>query len=125
MEKKENKKPTVKKEEKVKKEVKTVDEKEYDLFDILTDENNSDPINLFDENGKEVSFEQVAIVPLNNEIYAVLKPITDMPEIKDDEAIVFKLDKDAEGEIILVIEEDDKVGEKVFEEYYKLLDEQE
>ena len=38
---------------------------------------------------------------------------------------VFKITKDEKGESRLVIEDNDEIGEKVFNEYYKLLDEEE
>ncbi|MEG1500106.1 MAG: hypothetical protein RR400_03470 [Clostridia bacterium] len=102
-----------------------VEEKEIDLAEILLDENNADPIELYDENEVKVSFEQVAVVPLDNETYVILKPIEEMEGVADDEAVVFKLSKSEEGSTILVVENDDSIGEKVFEEYYKLLDEDE
>lgn len=100
-------------------------EEKLDLLDVLFDENNFDPIVLADDKGGSYNFEQVAIIPLDNETYAILKPIDKMDDVEDDEAFVFKLIKNEEGEARLVIEDDDEIGEKVFEEYYKLLDEEE
>ena len=48
-----------------------------------------------------------------------------MEGVEDDEAFVFKITKDEKGESRLVIEDNDEIGEKVFNEYYKLLDEEE
>lgn len=93
-----------------------------DLFDILFDENNEDPITLFDEDDKEISFDQVAIIPLEKQFYAILKPITEMEHVGEDEAIVFLIEEDEEGECILSIEQDEKVATAVFDEYYKLLE---
>ena len=47
-----------------------------------------------------------------------------MDDVADDEAFVFKIIKDENEESKLVIEEDEQIGEKVFDEYYKLLDEE-
>ena len=96
-----------------------------DLYDILMDEDNNEPIVLFDEDGNKVEFEQVAIVPYQEKIYAILKPIDEMEGVSDDEAIPFRLEKNERGETVVVIEESDEIGEKVFEIYYKLLDEEE
>ena len=71
-------------------EEKKQEEKEaVDIVDILLDEDNEDPITLYDENDKAVKFDQVAVIPLNNNLYAILKPIDEMEGVADDEAIVF------------------------------------
>ena len=49
-------------------------QEDLDLLDILLDENNDEPISLFDEDDREVKFEQVAVIPDNDKIYAILKP---------------------------------------------------
>lgn len=95
------------------------------ILDILLDEDNEDPITLYDENDKAVKFDQVAIIPLNDRLYAILKPIDEMEGVADDEAIVFAVSEDKDGETTLEIETDEPTAIKVFDEYYKLLDEQE
>lgn len=95
------------------------------ILDILLDEDNEDPITLYDENDKAVKFDQVAIIPLNDRLYAILKPIDEMEGVADDEAIVFAVSEDKEGETTLEIETDEPTAIRVFDEYYKLLDEQE
>ena len=57
---------------------------EVDLLDILLDEDNEDPIKLFDENGKEYKFDQVALIPLDEKLYAILKPIDKIKGVADD-----------------------------------------
>lgn len=98
---------------------------ELDVLDILLDENNDEPISLFDEDDKEIKFEQVAVIPHNEKIYAILKPIDELEGVADDEAIVFLVDEDEEGNSILVIEKDEEVATLVFDKYYQLLDEAE
>ncbi len=98
---------------------------ELDILDILLDENNDEPISLFDEDDKEIKFEQVAVIPHNEKIYAILKPIDELEGVADDEAIVFLVDEDEEGNSILVIEKDEEVATLVFDKYYQLLDEAE
>lgn len=101
-----------------------IQENKEDLFDILTDEDNADTIVLFDENNKQVEFEQIAVIPFDNNLFAILKPITEMEGVGADEAIVFRLEKDEKNESsVLVAEENEKTAEAVFEEYYKLFDE--
>ncbi len=97
---------------------------ELSILDILLDEDNEDPITLYDENDKAIRFDQVAIIPLEEKLYAILKPIDEMENVADDEAIVFVVNEDENGESILEIETDEPTAIKVFDEYYKLLDKQ-
>lgn len=97
---------------------------ELSILDILLDEDNEDPITLYDENDKAIRFDQVAIIPLDEKLYAILKPIDEMENVADDEAIVFVVNEDGNGESILEIETDEPTAIKVFDEYYKLLDKQ-
>ncbi len=91
----------------------------------LLDPENSDPIVLFDENEKPVSFEQIALIPFKEKLYAILKPIEKMDGVADDEAIVFAFEEDdASEDQLLVVEEDNNIIDEVFAIYNKLLDEQ-
>lgn len=98
---------------------------EIDILDILLDEDNEDPITLYDEKGKAYKFDQVAIIPMEEKLYAILKPIDEVPGVADDEAIVFAVNEKENGETSLVVETDEPTAIRVFDEYYKLLDEQE
>ena len=99
-------------------------EQELDILDVLLDEDNEDPITLYDENSKPIKFDQVAIIPLDEKLFAILKPIDEIPGVADDEAIVFAINENDNGETTLVIETDEPLAMRVFDEYYKLLDEQ-
>ncbi len=103
----------------------TEKQEELDILDILLDENNDEPISLFDEDDKEIQFEQVAIIPENDNIYAILKPIDDIDGVNDDEAIVFLVDYDENGNPYLVVEKDEPTAIKIFDKYYQLLDDAE
>lgn len=89
-------------------------------IDMLLDENNTDNIKLFNEENEEVEFEQIALVPIDERIYAILKPAAAMEGVADDEALVFGIEE-IDDEDCLVIVEDDTIVDKVFEEYYKML----
>lgn len=95
------------------------------VLDVLLDEDNDQPITLYDENDKAVKFDQVAIIPMDEQLYAILKPIDEMEGVADDEAIVFLVEEDEDGDAELVVETDEAKAIKVFDEYYKLLDEAE
>ncbi len=101
------------------------DQEAVNILDVLLDENNDKPITLYDENDKAVKFDQVAIIPMEEQLYAILKPIDEMEGVADDEAIVFLVEEDEDGDAELVVETDEAKAMKVFDEYYKLLDEAE
>ncbi len=94
-----------------------------DLIDILLDENNTDPIVVIDEKGRQIAFEQIAIIPRGETIYCVLKPIDKVNGVADDEGIVFKVDKNEAGESILRVETDEQIAIEIFDQYYDLIDE--
>ena len=102
-------------------------QEKLDLLDVLLDQDNKEPIVLMDENGKELTFEQVAVIPhevkKENRLYCVLKPLDKIEGIGDDEAIVFLVDTDEEGNSIIRVEEDEEVAIAVFDTYYDLLEE--
>ena len=89
-------------------------------IDMLLDENNTDNIKLYNEENEEVEFEQIALVPIDERIYAILKPAATMEGVADDEALVFGIEE-IDDKDCLVIVEDDTIVDKVFEEYYKML----
>ena len=94
--------------------------KELSEIEKILDEENSDPVVLFDENKKENKFDQVAVIPLDEKIYVILKPLTKIAGISDDEALVFVIEE-IDDEDCLVIVDDMKIVDKVFLEYYELL----
>ena len=110
-----------------KKTTKKEPEQRVDLLDVLLDKDNKDPIVLMDEKGRQISFEQVAIIPYEIKgekvLYVVLKPIDKIEGIADDEAVVFLVDQDKAGNTILRVEEDEEVAIAVFDKYYDLLEE--
>ena len=93
-------------------------------IEALLDAEDDAPIILFDEKDNEVEFDQVALIPYKNKAYAILKPTKPMEGVADDEAIVFALMEDENGEDLLSVETDEVVVKAVFDEYYKLLDEE-
>lgn len=111
------KKTTTKKEEEIVK---------VDLLDVLLDENNTAPIYMHDETGRQLKFEQVAVIPYKEQdLYCILKPLTKLEGIADDEAIVFKIDEDENGEAILRVETNEEIAITVFDQYYDLVEETE
>ena len=100
-------------------------EKEVNPIDALFDVNNSANIVLYNENDEAVEFEQIALIPLDAQVYAILKPTAKVEGVADDEAFVFEIVEDEETGDSLRLVEDDKIIDAVFADYNKLLDEDE
>ncbi len=95
--------------------------KELDPIEQLLDENNTDNIVMYNEDGNPQEFEQIAIVPVKDNIYAVLHPVAE--DVDEDEVWVFAI-TEINGDGYLVFEEDEKVVQEVFDNLKKLLDEE-
>lgn len=95
-------------------------EKEKSVIDRIFDENDNDPVVLY-SNDMAIEFDQVAIIPLDGEIYVMLAPITKIEGINNDEAFVFSIEENNEEESLSLIT-DSEILDKVFDEYYKLLE---
>ena len=97
---------------------------ERDVLEMLLDEECDEPIKMYDAEGECIEFEQVAIIPIEDDIYAIMHPLD--PEclgMSYSDALVFKVEYDENGSSYLVVETDDDIAEQVFEAYYQLLDE--
>ena len=88
--------------------------------ELLLDENNNENIKLYDEKNECVEFEQIATIPMNERIFVILKPVTAMENVAEDEAIVFEIQEIDEEDCLVVVTED-KIIDKVFDEYYEML----
>ena len=91
-------------------------------IDQIFDPNNCEPIVMYNENNQEVAFEQIAVVPLDGELYVILKPVEAMEGIGEDEALVFAIVVE-DGEEMLVVEDRTEVIDEVFRQYYEMLEE--
>ncbi len=88
---------------------------------MLLDENCNDPITMTGKDGKTVTFEQVAIIPYENELYALLKPISGMEGVPDDEAVLFLFAETEEGEHYLQLVKEQSIKDGVFNIYLDLV----
>ena len=82
-----------------------------------------DIITLITDEGKELDFIEIAGIAYRGNFYAVLQPVELLEGMSEDEALVFKVSKDEQGNDNFEIELDDAVIDAVFDEYNKLLDE--
>ena len=74
-------------------------------------------INLIDENGVESQFEIILTLEAEGKEYAILMPV------EEEEALVFRIDQDEQGEILVPLE-DDKEYEIVVDVYNTLMEEE-
>ena len=91
---------------------------EMSVVDMLLDPDNESPITLENDKGQLIKLDQIAIIPLKDQLYAILKPITKVEGVGEDEALVFRVDVE---EDTIEIVNDFKLIDKVFDRYYDLL----
>ena len=84
---------------------------------------NDDIIVLNSADGEEVEFVEIAGIAHAGNFYAILQPVELLEGMDDDEALVFRVTKDSDGNDNFEIELDDEVLDAVFSEYNRLLDE--
>lgn len=97
--------------------------KKYERYiDRFFDEDNFENVTLTDNNNKDIEFEQVAVVDFEEKYYAILRPVTKLEGVNDDEALVFEIDEDKD---CLVYCEDTDIAEAVFDVFYESLEDEE
>ena len=94
-------------------------------IDALYDEDNNDAIILFNEKGEEIAFEQIAIIPQGDKVYAILKPARAISGVGEDEGLVFTIEKNERGEEYLSLVTEEKTIDEVFDVYDGLVAEAE
>ena len=86
-------------------------------------ENDDDDIvTLLSAEGEEIDFVEIAGIAYKGSFYAILQPVELLDGMDDDEALVFKVSRNEDGEDKFEIELDDEVIDAVFAEYNRLLD---
>ena len=97
-------------------------EEEKSVFDKILDPEDNTNIILDGDNDEEVEFEQYAVIPYNDKVYAILRPVKKMKDLDEDTGLVFELEESEEGEEILNIVEDNQIIDAVFDIYENLED---
>ena len=90
-----------------------------ELLDKIFDEENNESLVLVSEDGEEVAFEQIALVPNNGSLYIILKPVQPMEGVSEDEGLVFLINEDMKRFEIVV---DEEIIDRVFDVYDALLE---
>lgn len=94
-------------------------------IDALFAPENDELIILFNEKGEEIPFEQIALIPLENQVYAILKPARAISGVGEDEGLVFTIEKNERGEEYLSLVTEEKTIDEVFDVYDGLVAEAE
>ena len=94
-------------------------------IDKLYDEENNDLIYLFNEKGEEIAFEQIALIPIKQDTFAILKPVVPLEGLNEDEGLVFEIKVNEDGLEYLMLVVDEKTIDDVFEIYFRLVEENE
>ena len=85
---------------------------EKTAVEIILDENNEENVTLsYGENEEEVEFEQVAVVELDDDVFAILHPLDAIDDIEEEEVLVFKINK--ENKTIELLEDPDIIDEVI------------
>ena len=79
-------------------------------------------VTLMSANGEEIDFLEIAGIALNGNFYAILQPVNLLEGMAEDEALVFKVERDENGDDKFTIVLDDEIIDAVFTEYGKLYD---
>lgn len=91
-------------------------------IDCLYDEDNNDIIFLLNEKGEQIGFEQIALIPLKEKTYVILKPVEKMEGVGEDEGLMFSIeDSKDDGQEYLVLVADEKIIDDVFDIYEDLI----
>jgi len=96
----------------------------YDnIIDTILDENCLDPIFLEDEKGNKYEYEQEALIPYDDKLYAILVDMEMIKQEKFDEAGEVFLIDEKKGTLTLV--DDVNIIGEVFNVYDQLMEEKE
>ena len=96
----------------------------YDnIIDAILDENCLDPIFLEDEKGNKYEYEQEALIPYDDKLYAILVDMEMIRQEKFDEAGEVFLINEKKGTLTLV--DDVNIISEVFSVYDQLMEEKE
>ena len=100
-------------------------EKEYkNPLEMILDPDCEEDIVLYDEDDKETVFGQVAVIPMNDKVYAILSPVTPVEGVAEDEGMVFVIEE-VDDEDVLSLVTDEKTVNEVFDLYFELCEEDE
>lgn len=86
---------------------------------------NDDIVTLLSATGEKIDFIEIAGIVHKGDFYAILQPVELIEGMADDEALVFKVTRNENGEDKFEIALDDEIIDAVFAKYNCLLDQAE
>lgn len=86
---------------------------------------NDDVVTLKSKNGEDIDFVEIAGIAYKGNFYAILQPVELLDGMDDNEALVFKVTRNQDGEDNFEVELNDEIIDAVFVEYNRLVDEAE
>lgn len=96
------------------------------MADFFEDQNNmeedDDIIILYNEERDcDEEFYHLATLDVDDKWFVVLKPVEKLPDIEDDEVLIYEVLDGDEGDVFVAIEDEDLL-QKVFEEFNKMVE---
>ena len=79
-------------------------------------------VTLVGPNGENIDFIEIITVAHKGNLYAILQPVELFEGMEENEAIVFRMDTDEEGNDQFHVVLDDVIIDAVFAEYNRILD---
>lgn len=92
-----------------------------ELLDKICDEENNEAIVLTNENGEQIAFEQIALIPQNEALYIIMKPVIPMEGLGEDEGLVFLINETMKSFELVT---DEEIIDSVFAVYDRLVEEE-
>jgi len=92
-----------------------------EVLDKICDEENNEAIVLTNENGEQIAFEQIALIPQNEELYIIMKPVIPMEGLGEDEGLVFLINETMKSFELVT---DEEIIDSVFAVYDRLVEEE-
>ena len=101
-----------------------MEEKDLQLPGEITEDElaTDDIITLLSATGEEIDFVEIAGIAHKGKFYAILQPVELLEGMEEDEALVFEVSRDENGNDKFEICLDDEIIDAVFAEYNRLLD---
>lgn len=90
----------------------------------MPNEEYDDIITLTSENNEDIDFVNIAQIVYQSKMYAILQPVELLDGMDEDEAFVFEVETDEEGQNSYTIVTDDEIVDEVFSRYNQLLEEE-
>lgn len=96
------------------------------MADFFEDQNNmeedDDIIILYNEERDcDEEFYHLATLDVDDKWFVVLKPVEKLPDIEEDEVLIYEVRDGDEGDVFVAIE-DENLLQKVFEEFNKMVE---